>query len=409
MRRLTLEEWERKYVAAPIERFDQKYVMFSRPIWDETIKELMRWATERSPSRQKPGYTLQDQALRIAARTGTMMYLFESDRPNPSRIARDLAEVLTPERLARNVRVSLPPADEKLEINDRAKLTRDVKNAAIYFGADAVGICKLDPRWVYSHSYGLGDGEHNPQEVPEEFTHAIVMAYYEEYAMLRYSPTYIADAETSLGYSRMAITNAYVAKFIKVLGHKAMSCSTNDVAITIPMAMQAGIGDIGRHGMVIAPRLGAGIRLSKVLTSLPLIPDAPIDFGVTEFCETCKVCAERCPSQAIPRGERTAEARNLSNAPGGLKWPVDAEKCIRQWARQGKPCTICISVCPFTKPDTAFHRLVRWLVDHVRGADHLYTKMDKLLGYEKLRDPADFWDAWEPQPNTRPRVKIRKR
>jgi reductive dehalogenase len=409
MKNLTLEEWERKYVAVPIERFDQKYVMFSRPLWDESIKDLMRWATERSPSKEKPGYTLQDQALRIATRTGTMMHLLESDRPNPSKIARDLAEVLTPERLARNVRVSLPPADEKLEITDRGKLTRDVKNAAIYFGADAVGICRLDPRWVYSHSYGLGDGEYNPQEIPEEFQYAIVMAYYEEYAMLRYSPTYIADAETSLGYSRMAITNAYMAKFIKVLGHKAMSCSTNDVAITIPMAMHAGLGDIGRHGMVIAPRLGAGIRLSKVLTSLPLEPDGPIDFGVTEFCETCKVCAERCPSQAIPHGKRTAEAHNLSNAPGGLKWPVDAEKCIRQWARQSKPCTICISVCPFTKPDTPFHRLARWLVDHVRWADPFYTKMDKMLGYEKHWDPAGFWDAWEPQPNRRPRVKIRKR
>ena len=409
MRKLSLEEWEKKYVAGEIKRFDQKYVMFARPQWDDKIKSLMRWVTERSASKPKAGYTLQDQALRIASRTGTQMHLFEADRPNPSAVARDLAKVLTPERMARNIMVSLPPADEKLEITDPVKLTRDVKNAAIYFGADAVGICKLDPRWVYSRSYGLGDGEYNPQEIPEEFTHAIVMAYYEEYTMLRYSPTYIADAETSLGYSRMAITNAYVAKFIKMLGHQAMSCSTNDVAITIPMAMQAGIGDIGRHGMLIAPRLGAGIRLSKVLTNLPLIPDTPIDFGVTEFCDACKVCAEKCPSQAISHDDRTAEARNESNAPGGMKWPVDAECCIGQWARQGKPCTICISICPFTKPDTALHRFARRLVDNVRWADPFYVKMDKLLGYEKHWDPEDFWDRWEPQPSKGPRVKIRKR
>ena len=150
MRKLSLEEWEKKYVAGQIKRFDQKYVMFARPQWDDKIKELMRWVTERSASKPKAGYTLQDQALRIASRTGTQMHLFEADRPNPSAVARDLAKVLTPERMARNIMVSLPPADEKLEITDPVKLTRDVKNAAIYFGADAVGICKLDPRWVYS-------------------------------------------------------------------------------------------------------------------------------------------------------------------------------------------------------------------------------------------------------------------
>ena len=173
------------------------------------------------------------------------------------------------------------------------------------------------------------------------------------------------------------------------------------------MAMQAGLGDIGRHGMLITPGLGAGIRLSKVLTNLPLVPDTPIDFGVTEFCETCMVCARRCPSKAISHGERTSEAHNVSNAPGGLKWYVDAEKCIGQWARQDKPCTVCISVCPFTKPDTPLHRLVRWLVDNVRWADAFYVKMDKLLGYEKQWDPADFWDTWEPQPRVKTKTKLR--
>jgi len=408
MKKLTLDEWEKKYITRPVERFDQKYTMFSRPLWDPKIKELLRWVLERSGSKDKAGHTLQDQALRIGSRTGTMMHLFEADRPNPSAIAREISAVAPPERIARNVMVSLPPEDERLGISDPEKLTRDIKNVAIYYGADIVGICKLDRRWVYSHSYGLGDGEYNPQELPQEFQYAIVMGFREDYEMLKYYPTYIADAETSLGYSRMAITNAYLAKFIKVLGYEAMSCSTNDVALTVPMAMQAGLGDLGRLGQLITPGFGPAVRISKVLTGLPLIPDSPIDFGVTEFCSVCEICADKCPGQAILHGERITEARNESNVAGELKWPIDAEKCIGHWAHIGKPCTICISVCPFNKPDNWFHQSVRSFVDHVRWADPFYVKMDKLFGYGKPADPQDFWDKWQPEPSKAARVKIRK-
>jgi len=406
MKKLTLEEWEKKYIVGPIDRFDQKYTMFSRPLWDPQVKELLEWVLERSPSKGKAGYALEDQALRIAARVGTMMHLFENDRPNPSAISRDIGAILTPERVARNTMVSLPPKEEKLGISDPVKLTRDIKNAAIYFGADLVGICKLDRRWVYSHSFGLGDGGYNPQEIPEEFQYAIVMGYGEDYNMLKYFPTYIADAETSLGYSRMALTNAYMAKFIKILGYKAMSCSTNDVATTIPMAMQAGLGELGRNGLLVTPEFGPRVRISKVLTELPLIPDTPIEFGVTEFCSMCEICADTCPGQAILHGERSTEARNESNAAGELKWPIDAGRCIGHWARIGKPCTICISVCPFNKPDNWFHRSVRWLVDNVRWADSFYVKMDKLLGYGKPAKADDFWDKWQPLPSREKRVRI---
>ncbi len=406
MRKLSLEEWEKKYIVGSIEKFDQKYTMFSRPLWDPKIKDLLRWVLKRSASKGNPGNTLQDQALRIGSRVGVMMHMFENDRPNPSAIAREIGAIATPERVARNTMVSLPPEGEKLEITDSTKLTRDIKNAAIYYGADIVGICKLDRRWVYSHSFDLGSGEYNPQELPEAFQFAIVMGFGEDYNMLRYYPTYIADAETSLGYSRMAITNAYIAKFIKTLGYKAMSCSTNDVALTVPMAMQAGLGDLGRLGQLVTPEYGPAVRISKVLTELPLIPDNPIDFGVTEFCSACEICADKCPGQAILHGERITEARNESNVAGALKWPIDAEKCIGHWARIGKPCTICLSVCPFTKPDNWFHQMAKWLVDHVRWADPLYIRLDKLLGYGKSYPAEDFWDKWQPQPNREGRVRI---
>ena len=315
MRRLTVEEWKKENIIGPVKQFDEKYTMFARPLWDEKVKPLLNWVLDRSRSKSKEGSTLRDQALRVGSRTGIMMHLFENDRPNPSAIAREIGAIATPERVARNIMVSLPPEGEKWDVSDPATLTRDIKNAAIYYGADMVGICKLDRRWIYSHSFDLGSGEYNTQEIPEGFQYVIVMGFGEDYQMLRYAPTYIADAETSLGYSRMAITNAYMSRFIKVLGHKAMSCSTNTVGMTIPMAIEAGLGQLGRNGLLITRKFGPAVRISKVLTSLPLIPDSPMDFGVTELCHTCKICADKCPSKAILPGDRTTETRNESNAP----------------------------------------------------------------------------------------------
>jgi len=408
MKDLSVEEWQKQNIIGQVEPFDEKYTMFARPLWDEKVKPLLNWVLNKSKSLKKEGSSLRDQAFRVGSRNGVKMHLFENDRPNPIAIAREIGAIATDERVARNIMVSLPPADEKWDVSDSVALTRDIKNVAIYYGADIVGICKLDRRWIYSHSFDLGSGEHAPQEMPEEYKYAIVLGFGEDYEMLRYAPTYIADAETSLGYSRMAITNSYLSKFIKTLGYKGMSCSTNTVGITIPMAIQAGIGQLGRNGLLITPKFGPAVRISKVLTNLPLIPDKPIDFGVTEFCEACGICADKCPSKSILHGKRTTEARNVSNAPGVLKWPINAEGCMGQWSRIRKPCTICISVCPFNKPDSLFHRTVKFFVDHWRTLDPLYVKLDKICGYGKPANTKEFWDKWAPQPSRTDRVKIKK-
>jgi reductive dehalogenase len=242
----------------------------------------------------------------------------------------------------------------------------------------------------------VGTGGSKPQEIPEEFQYAVVLVFAEDYDMMRYYPTNIADAVTSMGYSRMGVTNNYLAAFIRNLGFQTIDGTTNAVAASIPMAMQAGLGDIGRHGLLITPKWGPRIRLSKVITDLPLVPDAPIDFGVTELCLKCEICAEKCPSQSIMKGDRTPEPNNISNLRNTLKWPINAETCRMYWGRSNKPCTTCIACCPYNKPDTRFHRMVRWFTDHVRWGDPLYVKMDIWCGYGQPKNPDNFWEDWNP-------------
>ena len=51
-----------------------------------------------------------------------------------------------------------------------------------------------------------------------------------DYDILQHFTNYISVATVAMGYSQMAITNAYLSTFIKGLGYKVINCTTNDVA-----------------------------------------------------------------------------------------------------------------------------------------------------------------------------------
>ena len=103
------------------------------------------------------------------------------------------------------------------------------------------------------------------------------MAVEMDYENLRRSPANCAA--TDLVYSDMAIVSSSLAEFIRELGYKAMPLG-NEMALSIPMAVDAGLGELGRNGLLITEKFGPRVRICKVITSLPLVPDKPVDLGV---------------------------------------------------------------------------------------------------------------------------------
>jgi reductive dehalogenase len=190
----------------------------------------------------------------------------------------------------------------------------------------------------------------------------------------------------------MAFVAGLLAQFIRGLGYKAIPCG-NDTALSIPIAIEAGLGELGRNGLLITEKFGPRVRLCKVFTDLPLVPDEPHFFGVEEFCRKCLKCAEDCPSQAISSGEKTTGALNRSNNPGVLKWPVNAEQCYKYWIANRLDCANCISVCNFNKEPGWLHDLVRVFIKNVPWLNPLFVRLDDVLGYGKQLDPATIWDG----------------
>jgi len=400
MKRLTLDQWESKYIAGQVDRFDQRNTMSSRKNSDPEMKEKLANLSTPAQFRDEPGFTQQDYALRWSPRAyHSVIAEMNASKPHPSHLSEAITTLIekSNQALAYPYR---PPEDAKAAIDDSKAATRNLKNVARFFGADLVGVCALDTRWVYSHiSRKKGDGsdsyEHLPQQIEDRFKYAVVLGFEADYKMIRYAKTLIAGAAHDMASTRMVVASALLARFIRNLGYDAIDCNIDDVVITVPLAMQAGLGQLGRNGMLITPQYGPRVRVSVVLTDLPLVADEPIDFGVTEFCTACKKCAQMCPSNSIPRGERTVEPNNISNASGELKWPQNAETCLMRAARDRYPCSTCISVCPYNKPYTRFHRTVRWLSDHAGWANPFYIKMDNLFGYGTPKKADGFWERWK--------------
>ena len=277
--------------------------------------------------------------------------------------------------------------------------SRVITKAATYFGAVGVGFCELDRRWVYSHSrYGKEIVFEDIEEayvteekavIPESHRWVIAMTVPMEYREHSYAPTAL-EVATGMGYSRMHILAGQVAEFIRGLGYHAIPCG-NDTALSVPIAIQAGLGHLGRHGRLITWEHGPLVRICKIFTDLPLATSPQAPGGVIEFCEVCEKCVKHCPSGAIPEGPRTWEAGCDANNPGAYKWYCDEEACLRYWNEVGSGCSICFRVCNFTKDRGIIHDVVKWFIRNVPQLNKLWVWTDEALGYGKMADPERYW------------------
>lgn len=280
------------------------------------------------------------------------------------------------------------------------KAAKIVKKAAKYYGAAGVGFCELDRRWVYTATrFGkpivfedIEEGYVSEEKavIPESHKYVIALTVPMEYEETLYSPTRL-EVATVMGYSRMHILAGHVAEFIRGLGYHAVPTG-NDTAMSIPIAIQAGLGHLGRHGRLITWERGPLVRILKIFTDLPLPVSPQAPDGIIEFCEVCKKCARHCPSRSISEGPRTWEGPSAANNPGVYKWYTDAEACLEYWNEIGNGCNNCFRVCSFTKSPGFLHDAVKWFIRNVPQLNRFWVWADDAMGYGRMPDPRKYWD-----------------
>ncbi len=234
----------------------------------------------------------------------------------------------------------------------KEKNTEFIKRIVGYFGSDLCGICHLNQSYVYSHT-GRGPDTYG-KRIMLDHRFAIVFAVEMDLAMVAMAPRAPVVVETGKQYVEAARISIIMADLIRRMGYPARAhvAGSNYQAILPPLGWEAGLGELGRLGILITTKYGPRARLGLVTTSLPLMPDKSKFLGIQDFCEKCQKCAINCPAQAIPHGKKEEEN-------GVLKWVLKREECYRYWRNVGTDCAVCMYVCPYSKPVNLFHNFVR--------------------------------------------------
>jgi reductive dehalogenase len=259
----------------------------------------------------------------------------------------------------------------KYKIEDPKSITNYIKKAANFYGASLVGITDVNEKWIYKTGFmrpaefseadakkDVREGKaidsmyDQPIQLPEGINKVIVMGVEMDEDAISTAPTQPAAAASAIAYSKMAFIIACLGEFIRNLGYRAIQCG-NDTALSIPLAVDAGLGALGRNGLLLSPEFGPRVRICKVFTDLPLISDVPNQAFIEKmisYCKTCSKCAEACEPNAITKDENpTFAPTSISNNAGVKKYYVDVEKCFEFWVENSSDCGNCIMACPFAK------------------------------------------------------------
>jgi len=261
-------------------------------------------------------------------------------------------------------------AGEKAE-TDPARVTEFIKNMILQYDAHSVGITTIKDYHKYIY-YGREKNYGRPVENDHKYAIAFTVEMDRYMNMCApYAPTAFESAKQYLNSARISLA---VSAFIREMGYPARAHIDGKYDIICPLvARDAGLGEIGRMGILMTPKLGPRVRIGVVTTDLPLMPDEyKPDLTVKEFCTYCSKCADVCPSRAIPFDD-------MKDHNGVDKWQLNSEECYRFWCISGTDCGKCMAVCPYSHPDNIFHNVIRAGIRHSRFFRKIAVKLDDII------------------------------
>lgn len=306
------------------------------------------------------------------------------------------------ERIAEIVSVQIHPPQE-LGLNrwegTPEEASKMVETASIHLGAAQVGFTAMNPLWI--HPFVRYEPDLEEVEMAGNFITAIPKRYRYVVTSIApvppvtasHAPSHIGGAADRVGFEGKTIITERIKNFIKGLGYGAINLPgfQNEV----PFSVMAGLGEMGRMNRLISPIYGGAVRLSAVLTDLPLALDKPIDFGLQEFCKRCKKCANACPPGAISfEDEPSWEPKGPWSVPGKRVWYEDSLKCVT-YLNGAVYCAACLAACVWNKENkTSLHSLVKAVSSRMPWTAGMMVYMDDLFGYGLKPEPIreEWWN-----------------
>ena len=351
----------------PISRIDERDIMFSRRLL-EPGSERFRTYYEMRPENVPLDEKFREQPGLLAK--GSKAY-------DPVTFA---ASKVTFETVVQfHPIVDGDPAPERIEC-DPGDITEFVSTWASRSGAVSTGVTELRDYHQYTH-VGRGPDWGQPVDVPHKWAFVFTVEMRKE--MIDCAPLGPTVMESAQQYLSSGTIATQIAAFIRRLGWPARAHIDGNYRVVCPLvARDAGLGEIGRMGLLMTPEMGPRVRIAVVTTDMPLVP-TPRDGDPTmmDFCRICKKCADICPSQSISFDDPGFVA-------GVTRWQIDQASCYTFWSTIGTDCAKCVRACPYSHPDNLLHNTVRSGIRNSSRFRRFALKMDDIF-YGRTAPPED--------------------
>ena len=325
----------------PVGRIDERNTMFSRNELKTGTKRFEKYYTEFPDHKPKDDLFRNNPGL---LNKKTAFY-------NPLAFAMADAGF---ETVAAFHPIVKGETSEKTQDLDRRKLDLFIREWLRKRGVVSAGITKMQEYHWYSTG---GRADRYDKDIKPSLPLGIAFTVEMDSDMVACSPKAPIVMESAQQYLNAGTIATQLALFLRNLGYRARAHIDGNYEVVCPLvARDAGLGEIGRMGLLMTPQLGPRVRIAVVTTDAPLKVDSRnFDPSVEDFCSKCLKCADACPASAISKKEKELI--------GGIKrWQIDQEKCFTYWSYAGTDCGRCISVCPYSHPDNLFHNTIRFMI-----------------------------------------------
>lgn len=360
-------------ILKPEKQFDERDIMFSRNELKEGTEKFEDYYSQKSDKkliddlfRKEPGLLSPESKLYDT-------FHFKAAEATFSTI-----ELLYPLVEAKEY---LNKTNSNFKSNE---ISAFIKNWAKKLGVADIGFTELQTYHTYSR---IGRGEKYGEQVDLQHKYAIAFTVEMNHESMSFNPKGPVIAESAQQYLRAGTVAVQLAQFIRNLGFDARAHIDANYRVICPIVAQdAGLGTIGRMGLLITPKLGPRVRIGVVTTNFQLITNTnPIDSSIIHFCEICKKCATNCPSKAI-------STKSLLNGIKYKRRTINHESCFTYWCKIGTDCGRCMAVCPYSHPDNFFHSFIRWMIKRNSFNRWLVLKLDHFFYRKKpTQKKLEYW------------------
>ncbi len=238
-------------------------------------------------------------------------------------------------------------------------MNKEIESLLIQNGASMVGFARIEDLYSFQddnepqsadstkeqivipkYKIGIAIGLKYPKNVISNISNYPTIEYYNHYHQLneKLNELAILCAEyiNKKGYNAYAQTTWAIAEygvFRTVMPHKTV-------------AVNAGLGWIGKSALFVTEEYGSAIKITSVLTDAPLTYNESLQ---ESKCGECMLCTNACPGKAIS-GKNWSEKLDRDEYFDAMACRVKArELSLKHLNKQITLCGKCIEVCPFTR------------------------------------------------------------